>query len=135
MKKFFLFILLFAGLGFKVELIAQSEPVLYFCERYDKGEIGVKDWFPKGNITVVVRCDHALGLGETHLQFDRYNCNTGQFDYYKRFDYDVERDMNYIYFSNTDKNDLEIDEAGFYRVFLLDNFNNTVASALVEITE
>lgn len=135
MKKFILLVLLISGLGLKMEVMAQSEPVLYFCERYDKGEIGVKDWFPKGEITVVVRCDSALGLGEVHLQFDKYNCNTGQFDYYRRFDYDVDREMNYVFFSNTSKNDLEIDEAGLYRVFLLDNFNDTVASAMVEIID
>ena len=135
MKKFMLLILLLSGLGLKMEVMAQSEPVLYFCEKYDKGEIGVKDWFPAGKITVVVRCDHALGLTEARLQFDKYDCSTGKFDYYTVFDYDVDPGMSYIFFSDTDSNDLKIEDPGFYRVFLLDKNDNTVASAMIEIID
>ncbi|WP_337867038.1 hypothetical protein [Ignavibacterium sp.] len=43
---------------------AQSQPVLYFCERYDsrKGEVGVSDRFTTGSLTVMVKSDYALNL-------------------------------------------------------------------------
>jgi hypothetical protein len=41
--------------------------------------------------------------------------------------------MNYIFFAKNDESDLEFDEPGFYRVFLLDDRDKTVASALIEI--
>jgi hypothetical protein len=137
MKKLLLFVLLFAGLGIKVELLAQSQPVLYFCERYDKnkGEIGVADRFTKGYLTVMVKCDHALGLKDVHVQFDKYNFRTGEFDYYKKFDYTIDKDMSYVFFAKNSDSDLKFEEAGFYRVFLLDEDDNTVASALIEIID
>ena len=137
MKKLLLFVLLFAGLGFKAEVSAQSEPVLYFCESYDsnKGEIGVSDRFTKGYLTVMVKCDHALGLENVHIQFDKYNFRTGDFDYYKKFDYTVEKDMNYVYFSKNSESDLKFEETGFYRVFLLDENDSTIASALIEVID
>lgn len=137
MKKLLLLVLLFTGLGFKVNLIAQSEPVLYFCERYDKdkGEIGISDRFTKGYLTVMVKCDHALGLNDVYIQFDKYNFRTGNFDYYKKFNYTVDSDMNYIFFSKNEDSDLKFEEPGFYRVFLLDNNGNTIASSLIEIID
>jgi len=41
--------------------------------------------------------------------------------------------MNYIFFSRNDESDMEFEEPGFYRVFLLDEDDNTVASAVIEI--
>jgi hypothetical protein len=137
MKKLFLLVLLLTGLGFRTDLFAQSEPVLYFCERYDpdKGEIGVSDRYTTGYLTVMVKCDHALGLSSVHIQFNKYNYRTGEFDYYKKFHYTVETDMNYIFFAKNDESDLKFEEPGFYRVFLLDDNDDTVASALIEIME
>jgi hypothetical protein len=137
MKKLLLMVLFVAGLGFRIELSAQSEPVLYFCEKYDenKGEVGVSDLFSKGYLTVMVKCDHALDLDDVHVQFDKYNFRTGKFEFYKKFNYTIDRDMNYVYFSKNSESDLKFDDPGFYRVFLLDNENNTVASSLIEITE
>ncbi len=137
MKTFLLFVLLFAVFATRNEIIAQSEPVLYFCEHYDKdkGEVGVSDIFSKGYLSVVVKCDHALGLEDVHVQFDKYNFRTGKFDFYKKFDYAVSKDMSYIVFSKNEVSDMKFDEAGFYRVFLLDNDDKTVASSLIEITE
>jgi hypothetical protein len=137
MKKLLLFILLFTALGIKAELLAQNEPVLYFCEHYDKtkGEVGISDRFTKGYLTVMVKCDHPLGLENVYVQFDKYNFRTGQFDYYKKFNYTVEKDMNYIFFSKNSDSDLKFEEPGFYRVFLLDDNGNTVASALIEIID
>jgi len=137
MKKLLLFAILFAGFGFRTQIVAQSEPVLYFCEHYDsdKGEVGVSDRFTKGYLTVMVKCDHALGLEDVHIQFDKYNFRTGQFDFYKKYDYTVEKDMSYIFFAKNSESDMKFDETGFYRVFLLDNNNTTIASALIEIID
>ena len=116
---------------------AQSEPVLYFCERYDDydGEIGVSDRFTTGYITVMVKAEKALKLKDVAIQYDKYNFRTSKFEYYKKFYFDVERDMNYIFFSKTSKNDMKFDDPGFYRVFLLDEDDKTVASALIEIID
>ena len=114
---------------------AQSEPAMYFCERYDSddGEIGVSDRFTKGYITVMVKCDHALKLDDVSIQYDQYNTRTKEFEYYKKFSFTVERDMKYIFFERNDDSDMEFEEPGFYRVFLLDEDGETVASALIEI--
>ena len=116
---------------------AQSEPVLYFCERYDDddGEIGVSDRFTTGYITVMVKCDYALKLDDVSIQYDKYNFRTGNFEYYKKFDFTVDRDMKYIFFERNDSSDMEFEDPGFYRVFLLDEDGKTVASALVEIID
>ncbi len=137
MKKLLLFVLFFLVLGIKAEVFAQSEPVLYFCESYDsdKGEMGVSDRFTKGYLTVMVKCDHALGLENVNIQFDKYNFRTGQFEYYKKFPYTVQKDMSYIFFSKNDESDMKFEEPGFYRVFLLDDNDKTIASAMIEIIE
>jgi len=116
---------------------AQSEPVLYFCERYDDddGEIGVSDRFTVGYITVMAKCDYALKLDDVSIQYDKYNFRTGNFEYYKKFDFTVDRDMKYIFFERNDSSDMEFEDPGFYRVFLLDEDGKTVASALVEIID
>lgn len=116
---------------------AQSEPVLYFCERYDDndGEIGVSDRFTTGYITVMVKCDYELRLNDVTIQYDKYDFRTGKFEYYKKFDFSVQRDMKYIFFERNDDSDLEFNDPGFYRVFLLDEDSKTVASALVEIID
>jgi hypothetical protein len=116
---------------------AQSEPVLYFCERYDDndGEIGVSDRFTTGYITVMVKCDYELRLNDVIIQYDKYDFRTGKFEYYRKFDFSVQRDMKYIFFERNDDSDLEFNDPGFYRVFLLDEDGKTVASALVEIID
>lgn len=138
MKKFnllFALALLVTLFGFKSEVKAQSAPVLYFCERYDdySGEIGVSDRFTVGYLTVMVKAADALGLNNVSIQFDKYNPNTGSFAYYKKFSYDVDPSMKYIYFSKNAESDMSFEDPGIYRVFLLDGSNSTVASALVEI--
>jgi hypothetical protein len=137
MKKLLLFAILFAGFGFRTQIVAQSEPVLYFCEHYDsdKGEVGISDRFTKGYLTVMVKCDHALGLESVHIQFDKYNFRTGEFDFYKKYDYTVEKDMSYIFFAKNSESDLKFEEAGFYRVFLLDENDKTITSGLIEIID
>ncbi len=137
MKKTYLALLLFIiGFGaISSPILAQSEPVMYFCEKYDSrdGEIGVSDRFTTGYITVMVKCDYELRLRDVHIQFDQYNERSGKFEYYKKFDYTIEPDMKYVYFSRNSDSDLEFEDPGIYRVFLLDNRDKTIASALIEI--
>ena len=120
--------------GVKSLTVAQSKPVLYFCQAYtDDGEVGISDRFTTGYLTIMIRCDYALGLNDCHVQFDKWNSSTNQFDFYKKFDFTVQPDSKYIYFSKNDSSDLSFDEPGFFRVFLLDEYNDTIASSLVQI--
>jgi|SRR5690554_273768 len=138
MKKlsFTFFLLTLFVLGFQELANAQAEPVLYFCEKYGRnGEENVSDRFTTGYLTVMVKCDYELNLSDVAIQFDKYNFRTGKFEYYKKFYYSVEPDMSYIYFARNDESDLKFEEPGFYRVFLLDDRDKTVTSALIEIIE
>jgi len=137
MKNYFYFIvILFVFLfGVKNNLFAQAEPVLYFCEKYgDDGEVNVTDRFSTGDyITIIVKCDYALKLTDCSIQFEKYNTRTRDFDFYKKFYDTLEPDMKYISFGKDADNDLKFEDPGFYRVFLLDGKDKTVASALIEI--
>jgi hypothetical protein len=138
MKKSFLFLIVVTFLfssGFISNVFAQNEPVLYFCEKYDskKGEVGVSDRFTTGYLTVMVKSDNALGLEDVHVQFDKLNERSKKFEFYKKFDYTIESDMSYVFFAKNSDSDLKFEEPGFYRVFLLDDNDKTVASALIEI--
>lgn len=116
---------------------AQAEPVMYFCERYDDydGEIGVSDRFTTGYITVMVKADNPLRLKDVAIQYDKYNFRNGKFEYYKKFYFTITRDMKYVFFARNDESDMEFEKPGFYRVFLLDEDDKTVASALIEIID
>jgi len=115
-------------------VFAQNEPVLYFCEKYGRnGEVGVSDRFTTGYLTVMVKSDYALGLEDVSIQFDKYNYRTDEFEFYKKFDYVISEDMSYVFFEKNDESDMKFEDPGFYRVFLLDDRDRTVASALIEI--
>jgi len=133
----FLLTMFFSFFAMYSNSFAQSEPVMYFCERYDDsdGEVGVSDRFTTGYITVMVKCDYALKLEDVTIQYDKYDFRTGKFEYYKKFDFTIDRDMKYIFFERNDDSDLKFDDPGFYRVFLLDEDGKTVASALIEIID
>jgi hypothetical protein len=124
-------------LGLKPVLYAQTKPILYFCETYDPGvgEIGISDRFTTGYLTIMVRADQPLGLKNVFIQMDKYNPDTRKFEFYKKFNYTVDPDMKYIYFAKNEESDLRFGEAGFYRVFLLNDENENVASSLVEIID
>jgi hypothetical protein len=136
-KSLALFVILFAFmLGTNQNLFAQNEPVMYFCEKYgNNGEVGVSDRFTTGYLTVMVKCDYALDLEDVSIQFDRYNTRTRKFEFYKKYDYVIDRDMKYVYFAKNDESDMKFEDPGFYRVFLLDDRDKTVASALIEIID
>ncbi len=116
-------------------VLAQNEPVLYFCEKYDSknGEVGVSDRFTTGYLTVMVKSDHALDLKDVHIQFDKLNDRSKKFEFYKKFAYSIDPDMSYVFFAKNSDSDLKFEEPGFYRVFLLDDNDKTLASALIEI--
>ena len=125
---------LFLFIGLRAEVFAQESPVMYFCEKYGKnGEVGISDRFTTGFITVVVKSDYKLNLRSVNVQFDKYNYKKDTFEYYKKFDYVIEPDMSYVFFAKNSDSDLKFEETGFYRVFLLDDRDKTVASALIEI--
>ncbi len=119
-------------IGFTGKVHAQSAPIMYFCEKYDGGEVGISDRFSTGYLTVMVKCDYALGLSDCTIQFDKFNNSANKFEYSKDFPYTVTPDMKYIYFASKD---LTFDKPGIYRVFLLDGGRKTVASALIEIVK
>ncbi len=120
--------------SFSSKVNAQNGAVLYFCESYGSGgEVSISDRFYTGYLTVMVKCDYALGLRDCFIQFDKYNSRTSSFDFYKRFEYTVKPDMKYIFFEKNSSSDMSFDSPGIYRVFLLDADKKTVASALIEI--
>jgi hypothetical protein len=131
---FFAFVLLFSFFAMHSTVFAQEEPVMYFCEKYGRnGEVGVSDRFTTGYLTVMVKSDYALRLDDVAIQLDKYNFRTGEFEFYKKFSYEIDLDMKYVFFEKNDDSDMEFEDPGFYRVFLLDDRDRTVASAIIEI--
>ena len=133
----FLLTMFLSFLGMYSNTLAQVEPVLYFCERYDvyEGEIGVRDRFSKGPVTVVVKSELALNLESVAIQFDRYNFRSNEYEFYKKFYFIINKEDAYVYFAKNEESDMEFEYPGFYRVFLLDENDQTVTSGLVEIIE
>ncbi|MBN2572185.1 MAG: hypothetical protein JXA68_08665 [Ignavibacteriales bacterium] len=129
MKK--LFFLMFV-LGFLFiqnnDVKAQDCDIMYFCVKYDGGEIDCSDRFTTGEITVMVRLAFPIYYTEVTIQADKLDPYTGDFEYYADFPFDVDADMTYIYFPG-----IGFADPGIYRVFLLDPDRNTMTSALVEI--
>ena len=131
---FFAFVLLLSFFAIQSTVFAQNEPVMYFCEKYGrKGEVGVADRFTTGYLTVMVKADYAMGLDDVAIQFDKYNYRTDDFEYYEKFYYNVKPDMKYMFFEKNEESDMNFREPGIYRVFLLDDRDRTVTSALIEI--
>jgi hypothetical protein len=137
MKKlqlFFTFTLLLSFFALKSTVFAQNEPVMYFCDKIGgNGAVGISDQHPIGYLTVMVKSNYAMGLHEVAIQLDKYNFRTDEFEYYKKFHYTMELDMKIVSFEKNDESDMEFEDPGFYRVFLLDDRDKTVASALIEI--
>ncbi len=135
-RLFFSLFFLFLFIGLKAEVFAQESPVMYFCEKYGKnGEVGISDRFTTGYLTVVVKSDYKMNLTDVHVQFSKYNYKKDEFEFYKKFAYTLEPDMKYVYFSKNDESDMSFDEPGFYRVYLLDDEDEVVASAVIEIID
>lgn len=138
MKKIALFFSVFMLLvGFTKTSFAQAGAVMFFCERYDtdQGEINIADRFTKGYITVVVKSDYALNVKNVSVEMDKYDEVYKNFKFYKKFNFTIDPDSKYVYFSKNDESDMSFDDPGFYRVFLLNSSGQTVASALVQIID
>ena len=135
LSKLFLFVFIsFVVFGLQSITLAQSSPVLYFCEEYtSSGEVGISDIFTTGYITIMVKSDNEIGLTDCHIEYDKLDSTKNKFDYYKMFDFIVDPKTNFLSFSKTTYNDLTFEEPGIYRVLLLDNNDKPVASSLVQI--
>ena len=81
----------------------------------------------------MIKCDYPLGLTDCNIEYDKLNLSTNQFSLYKKFDFVVKPELSYIFFSRTDNSDLSFDEPGIYRVLLRDNYNERIASSLIQI--
>ncbi len=121
-----LFILFIAS--FNTSVNAQSCDLIYFCERYDQGEVGCSDKFQAGKITVMAKLNNGFDSTSVNLQLNKYNPADTAFTYVREYIFDVEKGTTYIFFP-----DIEFTEKGVYRVFLLNPRKETIASALVEI--
>jgi hypothetical protein len=134
MKKQYLFLIIFSLIAAPL-LKAQSSPVMYFCERYDpqKGEINISDTFHKGDITVMVKSDNELRLKHVHIRFDEWDNSNHSFKVYKKFNFTIRPDMKYVFFSKNDESDMSFNEPGFYRIYLLNDSDEIVASAILRI--
>jgi hypothetical protein len=137
MNKKFLFLSVFFLISFSAALKAQSSPVIYFCEKYDqdKGEINIGDRFHKGYLTVMVKSDAKLGLKDVHVQFDKWDPGDKSYKFYKKFNFTIKPDMKYVFFSKNDESDMSFDEPGFFRVYLLNDADEIVASSIIQIIE
>ena len=113
-------------------LWAQSKPIIYFCEKYDKSkEIGISDRFKAGNLTLIIKSDKEFGFDTAYVQADKYNPKTRKFEYYMKYKFKVNRYEKYAHFSY----DFKLLESGILRIFVMDWPYNVIASNLVEIVE
>ena len=132
----FAFIFLLTIFSSEFTAFAQNEPIMYFCDKFESsGAVGVSDRRTVGNVTIVVKSNYAMGLGDITIQFDKYDCRTDEFEYHDKFYFSVDPRKKLIFLEKNEENDLKFREVGIYRVFLLDERDRTVASALIEIIE
>ena len=134
MKKFTILSLMLISMLYLLPGIAnsQSKPLLYFCERYDDvlGEIGQSSTFTPGSFTVMVKSIDALGLSNVSIQIDRYDIMTEKFTFYKKVPFTIQPTMNYVFFESEN---LSIEVPGVYRVYLLDDNDETVSASIIVI--
>lgn len=134
MKKFTILSLMLISMLYLLPGIAnsQSKPLLYFCERYDDvtGEIGQSSTFTPGSFTVMVKSIDALGLSNVSIQIDRYDIKTEKFTFYKKVPFTIQPTMSYVFFES---DNLSIEVPGVYRVYLLDDNDETVSASIIVI--
>ena len=134
MKKFTILSLMLISMLYLLPGIAnsQSKPLLYFCERYDDvlGEIGQSSTFTPGSFTVMVKSIDALGLSNVSIQIDRYDIMTEKFTFYKKVPFTIQPTMSYVFFES---DNLSIEVPGVYRVYLLDDNDETVSASIIVI--
>ena len=131
MKKavIFIFVILLTS-PFVSQFKAISCDLLYFCADYtdEDGEVDCGDRFYVGNVNVMVYLESAIYYTAVRIQLDKFDPRSNAFAYYNDYEFDVEADMDYINFGK-----VYFGDKGFYRVFLLDPYDETITSAIIEI--
>jgi hypothetical protein len=129
-KSVFLVIIILMISPFITQFNAISCDLLYFCAEYteDEEEIDCGDRFYVGNVNIMVNLESAIYYTTVRIQLDKFDPRSNEFAYFEDYEFDVESDMDYINFGK-----IYFGEKGFYRVFLLDPYDETITSALVEI--
>lgn len=127
-----LFFLLILSSGFSLKLFAQYSPVMYFCEKYENGEMGVSSRFVSGPLTIIVKSDYALGLKDVNIHLEKFNCSTSAFEIYKNINFTLTPDKKYVVLADKE---LSFDTPGIYKSYLFDSSNKVIASAIVEISK
>lgn len=128
MKKVFLLFLLAAAIG---AAYAQQVLPVRFCEQYTErdGAVGLSDIFTPGMITAFAETGRPLMVRTVKVEVNYFNCKTGGFEMYSAMEREVNPREKTIVI-----NDLNIPEAGVYRVFILYNSDKALATGLVEIS-
>ena len=128
MKRLFIFIFIFLT---TVGLAQQSGDIMYFAERADgKREYGLSDRFTTGSLSVICKLIKPPSEKHIFVQLDKYNMEAYTFNYYQKYEFWQDPNRTYLYFNN-----IVFNSPGIYRVFLLNEANNTITSALVDIVE
>ena len=109
---------------------AISCDILYFCEDYtaEEGEINCGDRFYTGNINVMVSLESAIYYTNVRIQLDKFDPKSNAFSYYDDYEFEVNSEDSYINFGK-----VYFGDKGFYRVFLLNPYDETITSGLIEI--
>jgi hypothetical protein len=130
MKKIFLSLIML--LGITANINAQSVSLI-ICEKYGTyGPEGVGTVFTPGYLTVVAYGSSEMYYDEISIQYDKKGTD-GQYYFYKKFTFDFPDGYKTVYFSKTGNNNMEFNHTGYYRVFLLDKYGNTIAHTTVSI--
>lgn len=129
-KTVVLFLVLIFVVPFFSQFKAISCDLLYFCEDYtsEEGEINCSDLFYAGNVNVMVSLESAIYYTTVKIQLDKFDPRSNSFAYYNDYEFEVNADDSYINFGK-----VYFGDKGFYRVFLLDPYDETITSALIEI--
>jgi len=126
------FIILAFLLILTANALAQTKPIIYFCEKYADGkEIGISDKFSPGYFTIILRSGTKFDVDSVYIQSDKYNSKTKQFEYYSKLTYRVNRHDRFAHFTR----DVKIQESGIFRIFILNTSNIVITSNLIEITK
>ena len=131
MKKLMLFLALFIFLGINAN--AQNV-TLTVCEYYGTyGPVGVGTSFTTGYLTVVAKSNLSMYYDKVFIQFDKLG-NDGIYNFYKKFSFTFPDGYKTVYFSKSGNYDMSFDHPGYYNVFLLDSYGNTISYTTVRIT-
>lgn len=133
-------VLLFAVTLISGNLYSQTDsPHFYFCESYTNGqEINVSNTFSTGYLTAMLDLRPMginIGVTDVALEITMIADEHGFYDTEQVLDlvkFTVEPDWDYIYF--TDEQNLKFEKPGIYRVMLMKEPNEQVASGILKIT-